>query len=168
MFAPLVPTSMEKVHSVVMAVGPPLALVNGSVLAIVMAHHLGGWAQGFTDHGLVAFEIAALLVLFYTTPPLVAFVVYFCFWHSIRHSIRLAARLKPSSAKAGLRAFIRHAWPMTLSATAIGTGAYALLKDRASAHAIVQVVFVGLSALTLPHVVLSWWAEARFATRREL
>jgi Brp/Blh family beta-carotene 15,15'-monooxygenase len=155
LFAHLVPMSAQEMSGTITAFTPPLFALSGSVLSVIMAHHLGGWAEGNATHGRVALEIAALATLFALAPPLVAFVVYFCFWHSFRHSLRQAAELDPSSPHAALRAFVRRAGPTTAAAFLIGAAGYGLLGAPSSDAKIIQVLFVGLSALTAPHIVLS-------------
>lgn len=155
LFAHLVPMSAQEINDTVTALTPPLFAISGSVLSVIMAHHLGGWAEGNAGHARMAFELAALAALFAFAPPLVAFVVYFCFWHSFRHSLRQAAELDPSTPRAAFRAFVRHAWPTTAGAFLIGAVGYVFLGDQSSDAKIIQVLFVGLSALTAPHIVLS-------------
>lgn len=156
LFAHLIPTSADAVYATVVTVSPRLAVVSGAMLAVVMAHHLGGWAEGVPEHGRIALEIAALTALFCLAPPLIAFVVYFCCWHSFRHSMGQAAELDASSAKAGFLALLRHAWPATLGAILMGAAGYVLLGAQTSREGVLWIVFVGLSALTVPHVLFSW------------
>ncbi|NND29980.1 MAG: beta-carotene 15,15'-dioxygenase, Brp/Blh family [Myxococcales bacterium] len=160
LFAYLVPMSAQQINVTITAITPPLFAVSGSVLSVIMAHHLGGWAEGNAGHARMSIEIAALAALFALAPPLVAFVVYFCFWHSFRHSLHQAAELDPSTPRAAFRAFVRHAWPTTTGAFLIGAVGYVFLGDQSADAKIIQVLFVGLSALTAPHIALSW-IEAR-------
>ena len=159
LFAHLVPLSPSELYAAITAASPHLFVLSGAVLAVVMAHHLGGWAEGTTGHAQVALEIGALAALFALAPPLVAFIVYFCVWHSFRHSLRQAAKLDPSSPRAALQAFVRRAWPTTAAAILMAVVGYALIGAQSSDVKIIQVVFVGLSALTAPHIVLSWLAS---------
>lgn len=159
LFSHLLPTSLPTIEATVARVSPLLAAVNGALLAVVLAHHLGGWAAGSDAHGRNAAEIIALFALFCLAPPLVAFIVYFCLWHSFRHSVRLAARLDSTGPGRALAAFVRHAWPTTLGAVGLGLASYFLLGDQTTQTAILRVVFIGLSALTVPHVVFHMLAE---------
>jgi len=102
-------------------------------------------------------EVASLAVLMFAAPPLLAFTIYFCFWHSIRHSIRSAQALDPSCAVNALRLFGRS----TIAPTAATILAAAIvifwLMTRATLpapKALAQVVFIGLFALTIPHALL--------------
>ncbi|MGB9339741.1 MAG: Brp/Blh family beta-carotene 15,15'-dioxygenase [Polyangiales bacterium] len=159
LFAYLVPMSPTELHAAISSASPHLFVVSGAVLAVVMAHHLGGWAEGTPGHAQVALEIGALAALFALAPPLVAFIVYFCVWHSFRHSLRQAAKLDPSGPRAAFQAFVRRAWPTTGAAFLMAVVGYALIGAQSSDAKIIQVVFVGLSALTAPHIVLSWLAS---------
>jgi Brp/Blh family beta-carotene 15,15'-monooxygenase len=158
LFAHLLPLSPDQIYGAVTRLTPHLFAVSGAVLAVITAHHLGGWAEGTPGHAQVALEIAALAALFALAQPLIAFVVYFCVWHSFRASLRQAAKLDSSSPRAALHAFARHAWPTTVAAFLMGAIGYALAGDQSSDTKIIQVVFVGLSALTAPHILFSWLA----------
>lgn len=159
LFSYLLPASAADIQASIVALSPRLVVVTGALVAVILAHHLGGWAQGLVGHGRLATEIFALTLLFLLAPPVVAFVTYFCFWHSFRHALWQAAQLDDASPGRAFRAFIRHAWPTTVAAIAIGAGSYAVIGTDAPAAALVQVVFIGLSALTVPHILFTVLAE---------
>ena len=159
LFSHLVPLSAAEIETQLAFTAPKLALLTGTLLAVVVAHHLGGWAAGSDPQGLIALEIGALLVLFSVAPPLVAFVIYFCCWHSFRHSLHQAAMLEPSGPKPAWLAWARHAWPTTVAAIALLLAAGFWLEAESLESTVIRVVFVGLSALTLPHIVFCWLAE---------
>jgi len=99
---------------------------------------------------LAALEFAALAALAVTAPPLLTFTVYFCAMHSPRHILRTLASLRGADARNALALAI---WP-----TAAVLAAAVLIGWLASGVPIetrvMQLVFVGLAALTLPHMVL--------------
>ena len=99
---------------------------------------------------LAALEWAALAALAVTAPPLLTFAVYFCAMHSPRHILRTLASLRGADARNALALAI---WP-----TAAVLAAAVLIGWLASGIPIetrvMQLVFVGLAALTLPHMVL--------------
>lgn len=104
-----------------------------------------------------AVDFIALVALFAAAPPLVSFVVYFCFWHSGRHSLQTAATMHPTNPIAGISQFARTAAPLTALTVVALLGAVAAFRatGRALDAAVVTTVFLGLSALTVPHVLLN-------------
>ena len=99
---------------------------------------------------LAALEFAALAALAVTAPPLLTFTVYFCAMHSPRHIMRTLASLQAAEAR---RALMQALWP-TLAVLAVAASVGFLASDLPVETRVVQLVFVGLAALTLPHVVL--------------
>lgn len=150
---------------------------GGAASALVAALHLLAWpwllalslgiaVQARQDwRGSV--EMAALAVLSVGATPLVSFTVFFCGMHSARHILRC---LHLDSAEQSER----ERWPQqpqTMSAPTLQRAAGAALPPMLATLAllllywananhlaleprIVQTVFVGLAALTLPHVIL--------------
>ncbi len=84
-------------------------------------------------------------------PPLLYFVAYFCLLHSVRHLMQTLAALPDRSRAA------RMAGTVT-AVTFAGAGtAYWALREAASVAAdaaLLQAVFIGLAALTVPHMLL--------------
>lgn len=116
-------------------------------------------AGQFRTNGLAACESAGLAALALAAPPLVAFSAYFCVMHSPRHVIRTCAGLDSAE--------VRKAWAMALYPTLAVVIAAALLfwlVDGVTLEArVMQILFVGLAALTLPHMALlehARWAAA--------
>lgn len=104
-----------------------------------------------------AYEMAALGAAAAMLPPLAFFALYFCGWHSMRHAIDMAAAL-PEARRGGWAAAVAYARisaPLSLAALAMAAFAYTLLRPTTPADAaLMQVVFVGLAALTVPHMLL--------------
>ncbi|MEM9554559.1 MAG: Brp/Blh family beta-carotene 15,15'-dioxygenase [Acidobacteriota bacterium] len=127
------------------------ALGLAPALAWVVAHHLRRALERRPGHAEVLAEIALLVALGVVAPPLVAFAIYFCCWHSLRHSLETMAAegLAP-------RRFVRLAAPLTLATLALAAIAWTALRRVGTAvdPALVQVVFIGLAALTVPHMIL--------------
>jgi Brp/Blh family beta-carotene 15,15'-monooxygenase len=91
-----------------------------------------------------------VVLLALVLPPLVYFVAYFCFLHSPRHLIE-AARLVGIGSPEQV---IVRALPITC-VTVIGAMiAVYLLPSMPLSTATIQVVFIGLAALTVPHMLL--------------
>ena len=99
---------------------------------------------------LAACESVALVALALAAPPLAAFTVYFCAMHSPRHILRTFASLRAAQARNALMLAL---WP-TL-AVLVTAALFGLLASHLPIEArVMQLVFVGLAALTLPHMVL--------------
>jgi Brp/Blh family beta-carotene 15,15'-monooxygenase len=160
LFGYLIPSQADTLAESVPAIRPLIVLLVLPTFLIVLVHHLKGWFRAEAGHGLIALELISLAALFAVASPLVAFVTYFCLWHSFRHSLEVAADLDPAGPPQAARAFVRQAWPMTLGAIGLGFIGYSFLTPiQAAPDAIVRVVFIGLSALTVPHIVFTVWAE---------
>jgi len=97
-----------------------------------------------------ACEMAALAAMSVVATPLVSFTIYFCAMHSPRHILRTVSGLPAIEARQAL--LLAHLPTMaTLAALALGGW---LWSSRPLQPTIMQLVFVGLAALTLPHMVL--------------
>jgi Brp/Blh family beta-carotene 15,15'-monooxygenase len=92
--------------------------------------------------------------------PFVAFTIYFCFLHSIRHSLLWSSKLL-GEAKNSLKQFLTKSFPLTLITTLIFIISVYLLSlfgDFSGVH-IMLVTFVGLASLTFPHILLEYLLE---------
>jgi beta-carotene 15,15'-dioxygenase len=99
---------------------------------------------------LTALEITAVSGLALLTPPLVAFTVFFCGMHSARHILRTAEY----SGRSEIRLLAAAALLPMLGVVAASAGAWYFLQDTALDARVIQIVFVGLAALTVPHMAL--------------
>ena len=92
--------------------------------------------------------------------PLIAFTIYFCFLHSIRHSISLITELDKESLRNGLLVFIKKATPLTILTAIIWLiGLYFLNNNYNLESAILKLIFIGLASLTFPHILLEYLIE---------
>ena len=102
----------------------------------------------------------SILVLNYYLTPLVAFTVYFCFLHSIRHSITLIYEIDRNDFKNGLKIFGWKALPLTvLTAIFCLIGLYLLSNNYDLNSSILKIIFIGLASLTFPHILLEYFLE---------
>ena len=102
----------------------------------------------------------SILIINYYFSPLVAFTIYFCFLHSIRHSISLMSELDENDLSNGLRIFIKKALPLTiLTAIFCFLGLYFLNYTYNFDSSILKIIFIGLASLTFPHILLEYLIE---------
>ncbi len=102
----------------------------------------------------------SIIILNYYLTPLVAFTIYFCFLHSIRHTISLAMEMDNANLKNGFKLFVKKAFPLTfLSAIFCLVGLYFLNNVYELNSAILKIIFIGLASLTFPHILLEYFLE---------
>ena len=102
----------------------------------------------------------SILIINYFLSPLVAFTVYFCFLHSIRHSISLVYEIDKIDFKNGLKIFVKRALPLTiLTAILCVIGLFLLNNSYDLDNSILKIVFIGLASLTFPHILLEYFLE---------
>ena len=109
-------------------------------------------------------EIGALSLLFMVFPPLLGFAVYFCFVHSFRHfsSMRTVLQSTVSSLRITQTTVV-------FSLLTWAFGLVVLAQQSASIGvepALLRVVFIGLAALTVPHMLLVDGFLGHTASRR--
>jgi beta-carotene 15,15'-dioxygenase len=101
-----------------------------------------------------------ILILNIIFSPLTAFTIYFCFLHSVRHSLSLIYVLNKNNFKRGFRDFIKKALPLTMLTGILYLLAVSLLVNTYSLDdAILKVIFIGLASLTFPHILLEYLLE---------
>jgi len=95
-------------------------------------------------------ELVSMAALLSFTPPLIGFTIFFCCMHSARHVLRTRDY---SHAGTFRHLFNIAAWPMLV--TGIGVAIVWWLSDgKPLDMRIAQLVFVGLAALTVPHMLV--------------
>ena len=108
---------------------------------------------------IMIMDFLSLIILNFFLTPVLAFTLYFCFLHSIRHSISLIFELDKSF-KAGFKKFFSKAIPLTLITGIIFLIAiYFLNNFYRLDEAIYKVIFIGLASLTFPHILLEYLLE---------
>ena len=94
--------------------------------------------------------LAELVILFcaaYALPPIAYFTVYFCLLHSPLH-------LNQSMEQLGLAETLVYAVPFTVLSFVLGALLFLNLPAIDFSFQLMQVIFVGLFALTVPHMLL--------------
>ena len=109
---------------------------------------------------IIFLDYFSILILNYYLSPLLAFTIYFCFLHSIRHSISLAIELDPNSVINGFRLFVIKALPLTILTSVFSFFALYLLNNSYNLDSpILKIIFIGLASLTFPHILLEYFLE---------
>ncbi len=105
-------------------------------------------------------DFFSIIILNYYLPPLIAFTIYFCFLHSIRHSISLAIELDGNSLLNGFKIFVKKSIPLTiLTGVFCLISLYLLNSGNNLDSSILKVIFIGLASLTFPHILLEYLLE---------
>ena len=108
----------------------------------------------------IFFDYFSIIIINMHFSPLIAFTIYFCFLHSIRHSISLMTELDQESLRNGLLIFIKKATPLTiLTAVFCLLALYFLNNNYNFDSAILKLIFIGLASLTFPHILLEYLIE---------
>lgn len=113
---------------------------------------------------LLAAELATIVATAVLLPPLLFFLVFFCFLHSL-HNIRITvSKLHVPRLRLYQAAFL-----YTGLAIAIGIVVFNALHTQLAVDTLLlRIVFIGLAALTVPHLLFHLVAalQTRFETRK--
>ena len=105
-------------------------------------------------------DFFSILILNYYLSPLIAFTIYFCFLHSIRHSITLIYEIDKNNFKNGLKIFTKKALPLTILTAIFCIICLYLLNNTYDFNSsILKIIFIGLASLTFPHILLEYFLE---------
>jgi Brp/Blh family beta-carotene 15,15'-monooxygenase len=120
------------------------------VVAMLALAELAAWRRQW----LAGLELLGLLALAYMAPPLVYFALYFCLLHSPRHLLGLFREAQPSQRPRLIWMAINYT-----VATLLLLGALAWFWSHQDATTplnalITKLVFIGLAAVTVPHMLL--------------
>ena len=131
-----------------------------SLLALsLIASFILSLNKNFEFKSLLIMDYISILIINFFLNPILAFTLYFCFLHSIRHSISLIFELNKNINK-GLVSFIKKAIPLTLLTTvAYLISLFYLNNYYELDEAVYKVIFIGLASLTFPHILLEYLIE---------
>ena len=108
----------------------------------------------------IFFDYFSILILNFYFSPLLAFTVYFCFLHSVRHSITLILELDNHDLGLGFKKFLKKALPLTILTAIVSLiGLYFLNNTYNLDSSILKIIFIGLASLTFPHILLEYLLE---------
>ena len=96
-------------------------------------------------------ELALLCLLLSVVPPLVGFAMYFCVIHTGRHMRHIWDRVNSHTAP---RHILSQAVWFTLASWSGGAIMLLWLDSGNISQDLLQVIFIGLAALTVPHMIL--------------
>ena len=115
--------------------------------------------KNYEFKALMVMDFFSIIILNLFLTPILAFTLYFCFLHSVRHSITLIFELD-NSFKLGLKKFINKAIPLTfVTGVMFLIAVYFLNSFYELDEAIYKVIFIGLASLTFPHILLEYLLE---------
>jgi Brp/Blh family beta-carotene 15,15'-monooxygenase len=136
----------------------PVAICCLAIVVLCLA--LMNWREKSAWIWLV--RIGSLFILFSFADPFIGFAVYFCGWHSAGELIRFVNRN-------GSHAIVRLI-PFTLAAIVCcfaGWSAWYFLEGLTWTESLVRTIFIGLSAVAVPHLMLHLAEESDGPTRRD-
>ena len=114
----------------------------------------------FKDFEILLLDILSILILNFVFSPLIAFTIYFCFLHSIRHIISISYELNQNNFSNGAKMFIKKALPLTILTALLYLLSVVYLSNSYGLNdVIIQVIFIGLASLTFPHILLEYLIE---------
>ncbi len=112
-------------------------------------------ARAVGSSAFTAIRVVGFAVLFAVAPPLVSFAIYFCGWHSVVELTRLAQHADPSDLVTGFGKVVMAAAPLSGLAVLLAVIGWGVMSaDGPLTPGIVQAVFVGLSVVAVPHMLL--------------
>ena len=152
-----------------------LLLINNSFLIFIKNEHwvinvclifnfLGYlyfvFRNNFDNFEILFLDLLLILIINFIYSPLLAFTIYFCFLHSIRHIISIVLELDEANFSNGIKLFIKKALPLTVVTAIVYLLAVFLIANFYGFNtAIIQVIFIGLASLTFPHILLEYLIE---------
>ena len=112
------------------------------------------------NYDFIILDLLSINLLFYLLSPLAAFSLYFCFIHSLRHTVSLCNNLDKKSLSKGFKRFLKKALPLTIiTAVIFIIVVFIIIKYNTLDFALLNVIFIGLASLTFPHILLEYFLE---------
>ena len=112
------------------------------------------------NYDFIILDLLSINLLFYLLSPLAAFSLYFCFIHSLRHTVSLCNNLDKKSLSKGFKRFLKKALPLTIiTAVIFIIVVFIIIKYNTLDFALLNVIFIGLASLTFPHILLEYLLE---------
>jgi len=125
--------------------------IGGILGAIVLASRLK------LKQPIAITELTVLFLVAWLLSPLWYFVVFFCLMHSPRHLLPIFQQYEIQNRGKGLLVIVA----ITIVTLLLGAiAAYVFQATAISQNALLlQIIFIGLAGLTMPHMILIEWAR---------
>ena len=135
-------------------------IINVCLSLSILGYFYFVYKNKFEDFEILFLDMLSVLILNYIFNPLVAFTIYFCFLHSIRHIISISWELNSVNLLTGIKTFIKKSFPLTVITAILYLLAIFLLSNSYGLNdVIIKVIFIGLASLTFPHILLEYLIE---------
>ncbi len=135
-------------------------IINVCISLSILGYLYFVYQNKFKDFEILFLDMLSILILNYIFTPLIAFTIYFCFLHSIRHIISISCELDSTSFLNGVKIFIKKALPLTIVTAILYLFAIFFLSNSYALNdVIIKVIFIGLASLTFPHILLEYLIE---------
>ena len=135
-------------------------IINVCLALSILGYFYFVYKNKFEDYEILFLDMLSVLILNYIFNPLVAFTIYFCFLHSIRHIISISWELNSVNLLTGIKTFIKKSFPLTVITAILYLLAIFLLSNSYGLNdVIIKVIFIGLASLTFPHILLEYLLE---------
>ena len=163
----LLPLTSPAALSTVVSLEPRLAAIYSSqvttVTRAIVLTLIVGTVVALIDRGDLrgAFELFTLAILGLVVSPLIAFAVYFGFWHAARHTARLALVTSGTVSIRSLADVTKVGIPSLVGFVAILTGLRIFFGSEAFTGTVLWIALALVWGLTVPHM----WFVTRFDNR---
>ena len=134
-------------------------IINFFLGLSILSYFYFVYKNKFKDFEILFLDMFLILIINYVFNPLIAFTIYFCFLHSIRHIISISYQLEPSNFLFGIKTFIKKAFPLTIVTAVLYLLAIFFLSNSYGLNEVVIKVIIGLASLTFPHILLEYLIE---------
>ncbi len=135
-------------------------IINFFLSSSILGYFYFVYKNKFKDYEILFLDMLSILILNYIFNPLIAFTIYFCFLHSIRHIISISYELDPGDFFNGIKSFVKKALPLTVITGVLYFLAIIFLSNNYGLNdVIIKVIFIGLASLTFPHILLEYLIE---------
>ena len=135
-------------------------VINVCISLSALGYFYFVYKNKFRDFEILFLDFLSILILNFVFSPLIAFTIYFCFLHSVRHIISISHELDPGSFLNGTKIFIKAALPLTVVTAVLYLLTIFFLSNSYGLNdVVIKVIFIGLASLTFPHILLEYLLE---------